>query len=114
MGFKENFGESERANESKKIIFKYPSRIPIIVERYKDCSLNEINKNKYLVPKDLTMGQFVGIIRKRINLDPAQALFIMINNKLVPNVESMGTIYENEKNIDGFLYLVYTSENTFG
>ena len=41
--------------------------------------ITEINKKKYLVPKDMPMNQFVFIIRKRIKLDPSQSLFIMVN-----------------------------------
>ena len=58
--------------------------------------------------------QFIYVVRKSIQLDPSQALFITINNKLVTGSKQMGEIYEEYKNKDGFLYVVYTSENTFG
>lgn len=114
MKFKDKYQESERLNESRKICLKYPSRIPVIVEKYKDCEFNNINKTKYLVPKDTLMSQFVGIIRKRIELDSSQALFIMVNSSLIPINKTMGEIYEDNKDSDGFLYMIYTSENTFG
>ena len=114
MGFKEKYTENERLNESTKICLKYPTRVPIIVEKYSKCSFNEINKNKYLVPKDTLMSQFLGIIRKRIDLNSSQALFIMVNKSLIPINQTLGEIYENNKDTDGFLYMTYTSENTFG
>jgi len=36
------------------------------------------------VPADLTVGQFVYVIRKRIKLSPEKAIFIFVNNVLPP------------------------------
>lgn len=114
MGFKEEHDENSRLQESKKIIIKYPTRIPIIVEKHERCQFEEINKKKYLVPKDMPMNQFVFVIRKRIKLDPSQSLFVMVNNSLVSSPELLGEVYETKKDTDGFLYMTYSSENTFG
>jgi GABA(A) receptor-associated protein len=38
-----------------------------------------IDKKKYLVPADLTVGQFVYVIRKRIKLSPEKAIFIFVD-----------------------------------
>ena len=44
---------------------KHPDRIPVIVEkRPRDATLPLIDKKKFLVPADLTVGQFVYVIRK--------------------------------------------------
>ena len=42
----------------------------------KSDDIPDIDKKKYLVPCDLTVGQFVYVIRKRIKLKPEKALFI--------------------------------------
>ena len=61
----------DRLKESTDIKKKYPSRIPVIVERYNKCkNICDIDKNKYLVPEDLTLGQFIFTIRKRLKLTP--------------------------------------------
>jgi GABA(A) receptor-associated protein len=114
MAFKGNFDFNQRLNESSKIMVKYPSRIPIIVEKFKDCTLNDIDKTKYLVPKDLNMNQFVYVIRKRIKLEPSQSIFLMVNGQLCPSNMPISSIYEDLSDEDGFLYITYTSENTFG
>ena len=114
MGFKEEYSVESRTNESVKIILKYPTRIPIIVEKQDGCQLDTIRKKKYLVPRDMLMNQFVYIIRKKIDLAPSQSLFIMVNNQLSSSSESLGEIYEKHQDQDGFLYMTYTSENTFG
>ena len=130
---------------------------------------------RYLVPADLTVGQFVYVIRKRIKLSPEKAIFIFIDNKLPPSGASslcsagrmhacmlrrrlpfphvsdeawppaaarsqlhapapfdyplllphcsapllcvaslMSAVYEEMKDKDGFLYIKYSGENTFG
>jgi GABA(A) receptor-associated protein len=70
----------KKYNESKRVRDKYPERIPVIVGKAKGCNLNDIDKKKYLVPCDLTIGQFISIIRQRIKLSPDKAIFIFINN----------------------------------
>lgn len=39
---------------------------------------------RYLVPADLTVGQFVYVIRKRIKLSSEKAIFIFVDNVLPP------------------------------
>jgi hypothetical protein len=39
---------------------------------------------RYLVPADLTVGQFVYVIRKRIKLSSEKAIFIFVKNVLPP------------------------------
>lgn len=115
MGFKEEHSLDDRQTESIKIMKKYPSRIPIIVERSDKCEFQNIDKRKYLVPKDLNMNQFTFIIRKRIKLDSSQAIFLMINNNtLCPSNTNLGQVYDEHHDEDGFLYITYSSENTFG
>lgn len=112
--FIETHSIEDRIKESHKITLKYPTRVPIIVERSCKCDLQDIDKKKYLVPKDMTMGQFVFVIRKRIKLDTSQALFVMVNNSLESSNKLLGEVYDDKAGKDGFLYITYTSENTFG
>jgi len=100
--------------ESQRLITKYPDRIPVIVERASGCKLNNIDKNKFLVPGDLTVGQFITVIRKRIKIDQDKAIFISINNILPPTAFRMITIYDEMKHGDGFLYIYYNGESVFG
>ena len=105
----------KRKSECERILKKHPERIPVIVcKNCKEGTLPDIDKQKYLVPKELTLGQFVYIIRKRIKLDSNQALFVLINNSLQPTNRLLEDIYSDAKDEDGYLYIVYSSENTFG
>lgn len=66
------------------------------------------------MPVDLTVGQFVYVIRKRIQLPSEKAIFIFVNDILPPTAALISTIYEEHKDEDGFLYVLYSGENTFG
>ena len=113
-GFVEKHSFEERLEESKKILEKYPERIPIIVEKQCKSDIPEIDKRKFLVPSDITVGQFIYIIRKRIKLQPEKSIFVFINNILPPPASNMCDIYNKYKCEDGFIYVTYAGENTFG
>lgn len=104
----------KRKSESERILQKYPDRIPIIVQNIPDSLLPEIDKKKYLAPKDLTIGQFMYVIRKRVQLEPEKAIFMFVNNTLPSTSTLLSTIYEEQKDEDGFLYLDISGESTFG
>lgn len=93
---------------------RFSDRLPVICEKAENSDIQEIDKRKYLVPGDLSVGQFVYVIRKRIKLPSEKAIFIFINDILPPTAALMSTIYEEHKDEDGFLYVLYSGENTFG
>ncbi|BCR83865.1 autophagy-related protein 8 [Aspergillus chevalieri] len=86
----------------------------VICEKVEKSDIATIDKKKYLVPADLTVGQFVYVIRKRIKLSPEKAIFIFVDEVLPPTAALMSSIYEEHKDEDGFLYITYSGENTFG
>eukprot|EP00897_Mesotaenium_endlicherianum_P001140 jgi/Mesen1/11026/ME000098S10413 len=112
--FKQEHSLDKRQAEAARIRDKYPDRIPVIVEKARKSDIPDIDKKKYLVPADLTVGQFVYVIRKRIKLNPEKAIFIFVDNILPPTAALMASIYEEHKDQDGFLYITYSGENTFG
>jgi GABA(A) receptor-associated protein len=113
--FRKKFPFEARKEESSRIMEKYPSRVPVICERTGTTDVPLIDKRKYLVPDDLVMGQFMHVIRRRLKLDPAKAIFLFINNRVMPSTsETLAAIYHEHKDADGFLYITYSGENTFG
>jgi GABA(A) receptor-associated protein len=112
--FRNSFSIEDRINESIIMMKKYPDRIPIICEKGLGKDNPDIDKNKYLVPMDLTVGNFLVVIRKRIKLQPYNALFLMINGSIPPTTANFKELYHRYKDIDGYLYVTYTKENVFG
>ena len=105
----------DRLAESSRVLEKYPDRVPIIVNRCKHTrDIPEIDRKKYLVPKDLTVGQFMYVIRKRIKLSPEKSIYLFVDNTIPPVSQYISTIYEHHKNNDNFLYIKYSGESTFG
>jgi len=94
MSHKDEHPLDVRKASSASIRAKHPDRIPVIVEkRQRDASLPEIDKKKFLVPSDLTVGQFVYVIRKRIKLAPEQAIFLFVSaGTLPPTVAPLQTV----------------------
>ena len=83
--------------------------LKVICEKVEKSDIPTIDKKKYLVPSDLTVGQFCYVIRKRIKLAPEKAIFIFVNEVLPPTAALMSSIYEEHKDEDGFLYITYAS-----
>ena len=54
------------------------------------------------------------VIKKRIKLLSHEALFLFINNKMVSGNTDIGQLYDYYRDSDGFLYIQYSKENTFG
>merc|ERR1712137_1110856 len=112
--FKSEHPLEKRKAEAARIRDKYPDRIPVIVEKAEKSDVPDIDKKKYLVPADLTVGQFVYVIRKRIKLSAEKAIYIFVNNVLPPTAAFMSAPYDEQKDEDGFLYITYSGENVFG
>lgn len=113
--FKTENSDKDRIAESKRICTKYKDRVPVIVEVYdKHKDRLTLDKSKFLVPFDLTVGQFMYVIRKRIKLKEDEAIFIFINDLLAPTSQCMGSVYKEHKDKDGFLYSMISLESTFG
>lgn len=113
--YRERIPFEKRKEEADRIVKKYKDKVPIIVEKSANSKQTpNIDKNKFLVPNDLTLAQFIFIIRKRIRINPEQGLFVFIDNKLPNSSELMISLYEEYANADGMLYISYSIENTFG
>jgi GABA(A) receptor-associated protein len=105
----------ERIQSVHTIFKKYPDRIPVCIYKNKGSTTPDIDKEKYIVPNDLTVGQFLYVIRKRIKLKPEEALYIFFNGDLVNTGVTMKEVYNMYKDKkDEMLYAVYSTENTFG
>ena len=113
--FKKQHSLEKRKEESKRIREKYEDRIPLIVLKDKKSNIPDIDRFKFLAPHDITLGQFMYVVRKRIKLDEQETLYFFVNeNVLVNSSQTMINIYNSHQDEDGFLYLTYCNENVFG
>lgn len=115
MFFKNKFLIEDRIIESMHIKYKYPNKIPVICEKHPSCkTIKQIEKKKYLVATNYTCGQFIYIIRSQLQLSSEQAIFLFVNDSIPSTSQTMNQLYQLYKDEDGFLYITYSSENTFG
>ena len=114
FSYKEENDFAKRKAEGEKIRKKYPDRVPVIVEKAPKARIGELDKKKYLVPSDLTVGQFYFLIRKRIQLRPEDALFFFVNNCIPPTSYTMGSLYQEHHEDDCFLYIAFSDESVYG
>lgn len=112
--FKNEHSFSDRIAESNRVLQKYPDRLPLICEKVSSSKIEQIDKKKYLVPRDLSFGQFIYVIRKRLRLRSEKAIFIFVNGIIPPCNAQINNYYFTNRDRDGFLYLTYSSENVFG
>ena len=113
--FKSKYSFEQRLTEAKQMREKYPDRIPTILSiDKKSKSLSQIYKNKYLVPCQITVGEFIQSIRKEFILNSEEALYFFVGDTLPSISENLDTIYQKYHDDDLFLYGSLNSENTFG
>ena len=113
--FKEQHSFAERKDEADRIMLKYPDRIPVICEPINIKPTTPIlDKNKYLIPNDLTLGQFMYVIRKRMALSAEKAIYLFVHGTIPSSSELINNLYYYYRDEDGFLYISYASENVFG
>ena len=111
--FRQRLTKEQRQHEFARVKNKLDNFIPIIVERGSEQS-PLIDKEKFLVPTEVTFGQLSFVIRKRLKMFPSDALFLMVNKQLFTGTSTVGNVYDAHHDLDGFLYVTYTNENTFG
>ena len=115
MDFRSAHTFEHRQLEAHRIAEKFPGRVPVIVERSRNTkTVPLIDKQKFLVPGDLTLGQFIFVLRTRMKLSSDSALFCFIGNTLPTTGTLMKELYGRHRDDDGFLYVSYCGENTFG
>lgn len=103
-----------RKLEGERVRAKHPDKIPIIVERAARSRAPELDKKKYLVPSELTVGQLCFLIRQRISIRPEEALFFFVKNSLPPSSCPLSVVYEEHHEKDLFLYMTYSNESVYG
>ena len=76
--YQRKFSLEHRIKECKKIREKYPDRIPVIIEKSVNNSgrIPNLDKHKFLVPADITIGQFMYVLRQRFKIPSKVGMFL--------------------------------------
>ena len=103
----------QKRNYALRLLKKYPDTIPIILKK-SNRYVPDLDKYKFIVPKEMTISQFIYAVRKRIKLGQDQSLFVFFGRELLNNMSTIYEIYETHRSDDDILYGMYSLENTFG
>ncbi|KAF8280825.1 microtubial binding protein [Trypanosoma cruzi] len=118
---------AERQKEVATIRGRFPQHVPVVCEPASidtvlsagpisdRCRLlRDLDCSKFLVPGDASMQQLMVLLRSRLVLDAEQAIFLFIDDAVLPNSACVGDLYAQRKDADGFLYMTYSIESAFG
>ena len=115
FNFKKVLSLEKRKEEYQKIKSKLSSKIPIICEKDPRSLIEPIAKTKFLVNPQMNVSSFNEIIRKKLNLEAKEGIFLLVKGKnVITGNQTMQEIYEHYKDEDGFLYITYASESVWG
>merc|ERR1712194_3534 len=102
--------------EARKILSKFPDRVPVICEKASRSLLPEIEKKKFLVPGSMLCGEFKYIIHKHLTqtanavIAADQTIYLFASGTSPKTGMEMAEIYQQHKASDGFLYITYGAE----
>lgn len=106
--------ETRRA-QYQRLTKKHFDKVPVLFFKHeKDLELPQLDKSKFLLASSLTFGNVQAMIRKQLKLKDHQALFFFVDNTLPAASQLLSQVYKEHQNTDGFLYVEYSAESTFG
>ena len=93
------------------ILTLHTNKVPLIIS---DNSNITLNKTKFIVPRNLSVGQFHCIIKKYADVKSSDCIVLFIDGKLPIITDTIGNLYDLHKQNDDFLYITVSKENAFG
>lgn len=115
--FKRKYTLNERKKLSSIMLAKDQRKVPVLLLSPQNTTTFH-KEEKFICPKDSAFTFFIIKVRKYIELSDTQALFFMSykngKTRLINPSQTIGEVYNLNKDEDGFLYIVYTTEDTFG
>lgn len=111
---KTEFNQDEKLIIKKEVELikeKYPHHIPILIRS------NKINftQYKYLVNEEVTISEFMMILKKKIKLNSYEAIYLFINNSIPKGSSQLNNLYNSHKDLEtNMLIINVCKENTFG
>lgn len=105
----------ERQARSLRLIKRFPTKYPVIIDRASRFDPH-LEKHKFLVDADTTISQMMHLLRKNIKLSPEKGMYFFSEGILLSGNTTIGHLRHvcSLKYNDGFTYLFYSVENTFG
>lgn len=104
----------KRRQLSENLLQKHPDYLPIIMLNSKPKTTKSFKKFKFICKRFYKFEDFLTLIRSSGHIESDKAIFFFCGHKLIQNKQFLSELYENNKHDDGFLYIHYMAESTFG
>ena len=101
--------------EAARVRERFPDRVLIVITR-RAITDPKMDKSKFVVPRDLTIGNLLLVVRRRVMLRSSDALFLfpVESKQMLSAATTVGQAADAHAERSGVLYLGYTQENAFG
>lgn len=106
-----NIFKEQRKLEVRKVISRFPDKVPLIIERRYGVDIPKVGKSRFLAPLDLTIDQLIFIVRTRMCESYKHDIYLYVGDRMLQLQQLVGDIYSMFKDReDGFLYLSYSNK----
>jgi len=106
-----------RQNLCKSLLERNTNKVPCVVSferkdaiKYKLPSI----EMRILVDADFSVGQLHIVLRRKIGLDSVDAMYLFVNNVLLPCSSVMRDVYAKHKSKCGFIFIDLRFLETYG
>ncbi|KAK7867494.1 hypothetical protein R5R35_004502 [Gryllus longicercus] len=99
----------QRRSQAEAELQRYPNKVPVVVEEVaEESTFAPLPNRKFMVPRQLTAGQFYYMLRQRLRLASEETLFVYLGGYLPRATDALGCVYDRFHDEDGFLYAAYS------
>ena len=115
LPFRQRLSLEHRQRELQRVLRNHPDHVPTIITRHTEDD-PPLAREKFLLPKGLTGAELCAVVRRHLPpLPEGQALFLLCGDTMVNGQTTVMSVWDAHRDPDdGFLYVVYTMEHTFG
>jgi len=93
---------------------RYPDTVLIKATRGRGCTLPALRRSHLMVPKTLTVGHLLHILRNRLAISADVAVFLFVDGVIPPCSQLIGHLDASNREEHDILHIEYASENAFG
>ena len=122
LPFKERVSFEDRKQFAIQLRQKKPNFVPLVVESDSTTNAIMLKKDRFFIPEESKVSDFVKVLLDKYNEKDENIAIssicvkIQTTNKAIQpsNEETIGSLYSNYKEEDGYLYFVVYKESVFG
>ena len=105
-----------RRKECVHLKSKYPDRAPFVIKRHLNSkNIADLEQSRFMLLKDQPMGMVIKLVRERLSLSPKESLYFFVKDGVVLSASmTVAEVYQLYTDEDGFAYLTYATQETFG